>query len=464
MITGYLLVAALLVLGGVIATVGDRIGMRVGKARLTLFKLRPRQTATVVSILTGGIISASTLAIIFGTSDQLRTGVFELGKIQADLSKSRRELDQIKQDKQEIETELDEANQEQVEAQRRLKQINRSLKDARARQESTEAQLNDTQAQLQSVSQQAQQLRGEIGQLQSERRDLLRRQAQIKQQIAQRDRDISQRDRDIAKRDRDIAQRNVAIAERETRLKELESQQSFLAQEVKRLEQEAKGLREGNVALTRNQVLAGGVLRIVEPEAAIQAVDQILQEANRVALQRTLPGTAKIDEQVIRITNTEVNQLINQINDGQDYVVQILSAANYIVGDPCVVNLEEPCIQVFPVAVLNRIIFETGEIIATAAIDPTTDPTSATERGLRQRLNLLITASQFQARRSGVVTDSIQIADGRTETWIRFLEQAKQFNQPIAFQAVAAEAIYAAGPVRIELVAVQNGQILFRTG
>jgi uncharacterized protein (DUF3084 family) len=58
--SGYILVLAVLLLGGVIATLGDRIGMKVGKARLSLFNLRPRQTATLVSIATGSVISAST--------------------------------------------------------------------------------------------------------------------------------------------------------------------------------------------------------------------------------------------------------------------------------------------------------------------------------------------------------------------------------------------------------------------
>ncbi|NJR66418.1 MAG: DUF3084 domain-containing protein [Leptolyngbyaceae cyanobacterium CRU_2_3] len=81
MTTGLVLILAVLVLGGVIATVGDRLGTKVGKARLTLFNLRPRKTATLITILTGGIISASTLGILFAVSDQLRTGVFELKKI-----------------------------------------------------------------------------------------------------------------------------------------------------------------------------------------------------------------------------------------------------------------------------------------------------------------------------------------------------------------------------------------------
>ncbi|MBD2542235.1 DUF3084 domain-containing protein, partial [Coleofasciculus sp. FACHB-SPT36] len=79
------LILSILVLGSVIATVGDRIGTRVGKARLSLFNLRPRKTAVLVTILTGLTISASTLTIIFATSEQLRIGVFRLQEVQKKL-------------------------------------------------------------------------------------------------------------------------------------------------------------------------------------------------------------------------------------------------------------------------------------------------------------------------------------------------------------------------------------------
>ena len=39
--TGWLLILAVLLLGGVLATIGDRLGSRIGKARLSLFRLRP---------------------------------------------------------------------------------------------------------------------------------------------------------------------------------------------------------------------------------------------------------------------------------------------------------------------------------------------------------------------------------------------------------------------------------------
>ena len=83
--SGWLLILALLVLGGVLSTLGDRLGSRVGKARLSLFNLRPRKTAVVITALTGSLISAISLGLMLLVSNQLRVGLFELVQIQARL-------------------------------------------------------------------------------------------------------------------------------------------------------------------------------------------------------------------------------------------------------------------------------------------------------------------------------------------------------------------------------------------
>jgi len=71
------------------------------------------------------------------------------------------------------------------------------------------------------------------------------------------------------------------IAQRETRLKELETQQEYLEQAVAKLEPSFQVLRGGTL-LSRGEVLAAGVVRIVKPLAARQAVEQLLREANRL--------------------------------------------------------------------------------------------------------------------------------------------------------------------------------------
>jgi uncharacterized protein (DUF3084 family) len=457
MATGLVLVAAVLVLGGVIATVGDRLGTRVGKARLSLFNMRPRQTATLITILTGIIISASTFGLLFAVSDQLRTGVFELENIQDNLKEAREELQDTSDEKDRIENRLRNSRRQQNTAQRRLEQINRSLEQAVTQQAQTQTQLKTTQQRLTesqtqfqqtqqllgAVSQQASTLRSEIQQLQTDRQELIRQRDDVRQQIAQRDQEIAERDQ--------------AIRTRETQLKDLESQITFLDQQKNTLEREFEDLRRGNVTLFRNQTLAWGVVRVDQPSAAPRAVDQLLQRANQLVSQIIQPGTTKTDRQVIRITSAQVDQLASQIADGKDYVVRVTAGGNYVVGEPCVLS-GEACIDVIASAAPNQVVFQQGEIIANTTINPGT----MDGQDLAERIFLLIAAAQFRCRQAGILDDTVSIAQNRRETVMRFIEQLQQNTESLEVQAIAAEDAYTAG-ARLELVAIQNGEILFGT-
>ena len=90
--TGWLLILSLLLLGGILSTLGDRLGTRVGKARLSIFKLRPKSTAVLITVFTGSIISAISFAIMVAFNSQLRVGLFELEDIQAKITTREKEL------------------------------------------------------------------------------------------------------------------------------------------------------------------------------------------------------------------------------------------------------------------------------------------------------------------------------------------------------------------------------------
>ncbi len=93
--TGWLLILSLLVLGGILSTLGDRLGTRVGKARLSIFNLRPKSTAVLITVFTGSIISAISFAIMVAFNSQLRVGLFELEDIQAKINNSEKELKKL---------------------------------------------------------------------------------------------------------------------------------------------------------------------------------------------------------------------------------------------------------------------------------------------------------------------------------------------------------------------------------
>ncbi|MEH2022001.1 DUF3084 domain-containing protein [Nostoc sp.] len=496
MTTGYILIAAILILGGVIATVGDRIGTRVGKARLSLFKLRPKNTAVVVTIFTGGLISASTLGILFAADEGLRKGVFELEDIQTDLRQKREQLKTAETQKSQVEGELNQARIAQTKAQQDLQAINQSLQAANAKQRQTQAQLNRTisqQAQtqtqlqrtqgqldrvvtqyqkaiaeLQSVYDQRKALQAAVELLKTERQRLYaeakkaideaktaiekrdRELANRQEAIEVRDQKIAQLDQLIQKRNVEVAAREQVIVKRESRLKELEAQQEELEQEVARLEkyyQSYRDLRLGKLALVRGQVLSAAVVRVTQPAAARQAVVQLLQEANRNAnLELSEPGANPANVELLRVTQDRIDQLSKQIGDGQEYVMRIFSAGNYVRG--------EKQIEFFADTARNQLVFSAGAVLATT----TADSKTMTSYQLQQRLEILISASQFRARNAGIV-ENVQV-DG---TFLRFVSQLRQYNEPLEIKAIAAEDTYTAGPLRVRLVAIVNGKIIFST-
>ncbi|MCC3570283.1 MAG: DUF3084 domain-containing protein [Microcoleus sp. PH2017_40_RAT_O_B] len=550
MTAGYILIFVMLVLGGVIATVSDRLGTKVGKARLSLFKLRPRDTAVVVTVMAGSILSAITLGILFATSKPLRTGVFSIDEIQKRLNNARREIKQATQEKNRVETELAQALAAQSQAKANLEQINQSLQAANAEQAKTQTKLNSLRAQLNSVqaakskteqqlsqveaaksqteeqlatveaakSQTEEQLKlvetarsttrvqldrtenqlktvsgqkttlsSEIAQLQAERQQLIEQREQVKTQIAQRDKEIAQREAEITKRnvaivdrnkliaerdkeiaqraenlaqrDRIIVERDKVIAEREALLEtlgqqqaQLEQQQTLLQQQMQVLERDFQAIREGTVAIRRGQILAAGVVSIKEAGTESRAIDRLLQEANKTTVELMQPENNKVREQVIQITKAEIDQLISQIKDGKDYVVRIVAGANYL--------RQEKVIKVFAEAEINRVVFRAGDVIAGVAVDPVTLP----DEQVRQQLQQLIEACQFRARLIGVVGGRVQVADNRIETLGGFVDRLQQYDKPLEVRAIAADVTYIAGPLKIDLVALSNGVVVFRTG
>jgi uncharacterized protein (DUF3084 family) len=172
MTSGFILIGAMLILGGIIAVSGDRIGTKVGKARLTLFKLRPRQTATLVTIFTGTLLSASVLTLIFGASEQLRTGVFDLQKIQRKLFDTKENLARALEQKDRVQRELEAARNAQSAAKSLLSGIDRSFKDELLNQSIAAQNLKNTEQQLQTISSQRNELVQEVAEITRDRDDL----------------------------------------------------------------------------------------------------------------------------------------------------------------------------------------------------------------------------------------------------------------------------------------------------
>ena len=84
MVYSIFFLVTLVIVSGFIAYWGDLLGRRMGKRRLTLFGLRPRYTAIVMTTITGMVIAALTLTILLAGSEHLRTMLVRGWKIRSD--------------------------------------------------------------------------------------------------------------------------------------------------------------------------------------------------------------------------------------------------------------------------------------------------------------------------------------------------------------------------------------------
>jgi len=105
-VSGSLFIIFLLLLGGLISTLGDLLGSKIGKARFSILKLRPKKTAILITILTGSLISASSLFLVILVNRQLRVGLFRLGDLQKRLQESKQVLIPLKEEREKLENKI----------------------------------------------------------------------------------------------------------------------------------------------------------------------------------------------------------------------------------------------------------------------------------------------------------------------------------------------------------------------
>jgi uncharacterized protein (DUF3084 family) len=459
---GYVLILAILVLGGIIATMGDRIGTKVGKSRLSIFNLRPKKTAALVTVVTGLIISASTLGVLLITSSQLRDGLFRLESI-------RNELADAREQKQMIETELEDAQAQREEAQAELDIINRSLSASLFKQAETEKQLEAAQDQLQQtreklnqVLEQEQELIDEVASLLNEQEEILAESEQLKIESEKLQGERSDLEASLEKITSDRQALREKIDSAQNRLNEISTQRSELAREVENLEysrdrlaESIQALRQGSVAIQADQILAAAVTFPELSQADLrQAIAELVQEANRNAVELLgfLPDQ-KPTEPVIKVTDTQLNNLIDRISDGRSYVIRLLSAGNYL--------RQETNVGIVADVIPNQIIFSKGEVIASLRFEA---GMSAAEK--EERVSQLFALANFRAKQEGILYDPItgRVGIFSQKALNELIDEITGYSSPFTIQVVTKDPIFTGSPLTIELLVIQNDRVIRRFG
>ena len=386
--SGWLLILALLLLGGVLSTLGDRLGSKVGKARLSLLGMRPRRTAVLITVLTGSLISGSSLGLMLLVSDRLRTGLFELDQIERRLKESREAL-----------------NRSQV-----------LLESSRTAVRTAEQGRLQARNQLTRVEGQARRLRSELAPLMQQRRQL----------ELERDRlngDINAKDADLRRNQNELARLNTRIAAG--------------SKELQTLETNLIALRRGDVVISAGQPLEIARVRIDNSNQAKPVIEALLRQANTNVYQLVLPGQTP-NRQILLVPRSDINRLEQVLRRRGEWVVSVISVANVLKGERQVVA--------FPDVRPNKRVVKAGDVLASTALEA--DETSSEQ--VRSRLNLLLAAAFNRVKQQGSLTSGLQF-DPSALNQLGASLSSRPPGQAVQLEVIARQSSDLAEPVAVEL-------------
>lgn len=308
---GIMLIVVLVLTGGVIAFIGDRLGSKVGKKKLSLFGLRPRHTSILVTIITGILITTVTFGILAIASKDVRTALFGMNKLKAELNEKQSMLEEASGALVNVKNDLNTTKEEYA----------KSKKD-----------LEETQEDLEIAQQAAELLRQE--------------------QVA-----LQNRNQELWSDNQTLIEHNQSLAENNQFLlannESLKADNLELEKTNNDLQEGIENIRERPIIYRIGELLASGVIKKTDDPVKIQNdLNQIIALANSKIIDRLGTEGSKDGVWIYPIEYQKAMDRLKQAKG--DTVIRLIVAANLVKGDPVLTELE-----MHP----NRVVYQENEFV-----------------------------------------------------------------------------------------------------
>lgn len=308
---GIVLIVVLIIMGGAIAYIGDKLGTKIGKKRISVFGLRPKHTSILMTIITGTLIALLTLASMAAISKDVRVALFGMEKLRAQLGS--------------LNNEVTSKNQEIQQALGQILEKNKSL-------EKLDSRIKNYQAQMQSLKKEREQVKQELQVAKATT-------AEVQQQYQQ-------------------AQAN--LQETLNTKQKLETDIVRLSSIAERLQQGLISVREGQIIFRAGEVVASGRLPAGKSiDEGAKDLDTLMQTTNNLLIEKL--GIENKQMQVVFIEQNEVKNTLYKMSQLSGKVfIRLLASSNLVYGDPIIVRP-----QILP----NELIYKRQEIILSKQLD-----------------------------------------------------------------------------------------------
>lgn len=309
MLVGISLLFTIAIMGGAIAFIGDKLGSKVGKAKMSIFGLRPKHTSIIMTIVTGILISVLTLGVLSLASENVRIALFGMEQLKTEMA-------QLTDDVAKKNAELEAGKKELAE---KAEAVNSMRKEVQA-----------TQEEIEEVRAAREAMGAEL---------------------------ISVQEAYKTANDK-LQQSTAALQDLEANKKELQAHIEDLRVTTQRLEAGITHVREGAVLFRNGEVLSGALIRPgLNEEETTAAITDILNDTNGLILRRL-----GIDEQkaVIYISRSNLEEVAKQVASSKEpMTVRITAAANIIYGEAALAE-----IHAYP----YKQVFAKGSVIASTVV------------------------------------------------------------------------------------------------
>lgn len=395
MFIGVSIFLVLMVMGGLIAYLGDKIGSKVGKKRMTLFGLRPKYTSIIVTIISGTLISFLTVAVMAVVNENVRVALFGLNKLYAEMEQLNQEIDDKNKALDEGKALLAKRTQEVADMERRTGEISSELQQVEAQRSYAESQLY------------------------------------------------------VVRRAYEEAQKDVKASAEE--IKELENTKQELTGTISRLDEEKEWLiknieniREGTVIFRAGQVLTSAVVdENMTEETAAQVLGSVLRDINTALRERL--NIQDENAVVINVQRREFEDTVRQITMSPvKKLVRVRAAGNIILGESTIVDFDIHD---------NLLVYRQGETVYSADMAE-----YGAYKNHDLKVLHFLRDINTAAKEKGVLPDPITGNIGQLDSreMLDVIQQVKELDGHCRLVATAKHDVYTAGPVVIDVAVVRE--------
>lgn len=413
---GIYLILVMIVTGGAIAFIGDKLGTKIGKKRLSILGLRPRHTSMVVTVVTGCLITGLSIGFMALISENVRTALFGMEELRQTMDSTLAELDEATENLSLAQAEFEKAN----------------------------SNLRESKAEILSLKDEQEELRAESDRLKEGNERLEATNSELSAQnenLSSQNENLSSTNATLEADNKKLGEFNVTLTADNEKLssdnEKLSTDNSELEERNKRLREGIIAIREGDITLRAGEILASGVIRGGQTTEEISNdINALAEQATQILIQR-FGGD---EDNSVWIYQPELQRVIGEIeSSGRDMVLRISAAGNLVRGEPVRSRLE-----VYP----NNLVFQKGEVILSKAYELSGEENQP-EMILRDFLTEINQIAVEKGSLADPLTGSVGSMDG-TQLY-EIIDSLMTAKGKVLLTATARDETTSIGPLRLNI-------------